>query len=725
VAVAGLPGVPIMAKTVPRKRSLKTPASPSRVAPLAILATALVVRLIVLAQLGGDPLLQPRGVLDDSAYVQMAVRVASGDLALAPDVYYLAPLYTYFLGLVFAITGGAIQAARLGQVVLGTGTVALVMLTAREWWGQRAALAAGALGALTGLLAFNEILILQSSIDPFLASLSMLLLAQACRAPSWRRMAVAGAALGLFALNRPNALLVVAVVCGTWILSHRSRRAVLQAAALGLGTLLVLAPCAIRNRVVGGEWVLVTSHGGLNYYIGNNAQADGTYRATPGVRPSIDGQREDVKTTASAALGRPVTASEASSYYYGLSRQWMREHPMAWLSLQMRKLALTFNAVDVGLNVSYTYFARDEVSLLSFLPAGTWFLIPVGLFGLIVGTPRERRAAYVSWVAFVPAYALGVAVFFVSSRYRMPVVVPLLAGCGAGLDWLWTRRRDVASPRWGVPVLVGLAALFVAANWPMRADSGRHFQREERVLQLIMDRHFAEARRLLDGAGDGHPNPAAMYYRVGLAFKDRGELADAAVALQRAAAVNPDEGWIRFHLAEALVRTGRTADAIPHLEAARAGGVNPIAVGYQLASAYRSTGQIRRATDVLASTPLGEDVQPGVLLQFGASATEIGDLPLAERFLREAVRRAPESGVAHEHLGVVLGRQRRGPDALAAFETAVRLDPARASAHFHLAVALADAGRPDAARAEAEEALRLRPNDGAARALLERLPRRK
>jgi tetratricopeptide (TPR) repeat protein len=713
-----------MAKTVPQKRRPQAPASPSRVAPVVILAAALCVRLIVLAQLGGDPLLQPRGVLDDSAYVQMAMRVASGDVALAPDVYYLAPLYTYFLGLVFAITGGSIQAARLIQVLLGTGTVALVMLTAREWWGRRASLVAGALGALTGLLAFNEILILQSSIDPFLAAITMFALARAFREPSWRRMAAAGAALGLFALNRPNVLLVVAVVAAIWIVTRRRREAILQAVALGLGTLLVLGPCAIRNRAVAGEWVLVTSHGGLNYYIGNSPQADGTYRATPGVRPSIDGQREDVRKTAAAALGHAVTASEASSYYYGLARQWMREQPMAWLSLQFRKVALTFNAVDVGLNVSYTYFARDEVSLLSFLPVGTWFLIPVGLFGLIVGAPREPRAAYVSWVSFVPAYALGVAVFFVSSRYRLPLVAPLLAGCGAGADWLWTHRRDAARPALAVPVLAGLAALFAFANWPMRADSGRHFQREERILQLIMDRHFDEARRLLDGAGDGHPNPAAMYYRVGLAFKDRGEFADAAVALERAAAVNPDEGWIRFHLAEALVRTGRAADAIPHLEAARARGINPIAVAYQLASLYRSSGQARRASEVLASTPLGGDAQPNVLLQFGASATENGDLPLAERFLRDAVRRAPALAVAHEQLGVVLGRQRRGPEALAAFDTAVRLDPSRASAHFHLAVALAEAGRIDAARAAAEQALRLRPDDGAARALLAQLSRR-
>jgi tetratricopeptide (TPR) repeat protein len=299
----------------------------------------------------------------------------------------------------------------------------------------------------------------------------------------------------------------------------------------------------------------------------------------------------------------------------------------------------------------------------------------------------------------------------------------LLAGCGAGLDWLWVRRRELAT-RTALPALAALLALTAFANWPLLADNGRHFQREERILQLIMDRHVDDARRLLEGAGTGHPNAAAMYYRVGLAFKDRGEFADAAAALERAAAANPDEGWIRFHLAEALVRSGRPAEAIPHLEIARAKGINPVAVAYQLAGLYRSAGQGQRASEVLAATPLPDDLQPSVIVQFGDAAAETGDLALAERFLREAVRRAPALAMAHEHLGVILGRQRRSADALAAFETAVRLDPSRGSAHFHLAVALADAGRLDAARAEVEQALRLRPDDRAARALWEQLTRR-
>jgi tetratricopeptide (TPR) repeat protein len=697
------------------------PRSPAWLAPVVVVLAALAIRLAVLAQLGGDPLLQPRGVLDDAAYVRLASRVAAGDLALAPDVYYLAPFYTYFLGLVFAATGGSLQAARLVQVALGAGTVALVMATSFAWWSRRAALVAGALAAATGLLAFNEILILQSSVDAFLTALALFVLTRAVRGPSWGRLVAAGGALGALAANRPNALPAIAVVALLWVVVHRSRAAVAQAVALGLGTLLVLAPFALRNRVVAGEWVLITSHGGLNYYIGNNAQSDGTWRATPGVRASIEGQKEDVRRVAAQALGRPVTSGEASAYFFDLAWQWIRLHPAAWAALQMRKLALTFNAVDVGLNVSYTYFARDEFSLLSLLPVGPWLIIPLGLFGLCAAAPRSGRGGYFAWASFVPAYALSVAAFFVSSRYRLPLVVPLLVTSGAAVDWLWGRARAPLRARAAAPAVAGLLVLFVFVNWPIRADTGRMFEREERMVQLIMDRRFAEGKRLLAATEAQHPNPAVMFYRVGLAFTDRGEPNDAALYLGRALALNPTEPWIRFNLAEALVKAGRPTEAIPHLEAVRAAGIEPVSTAYDLAAAYRATGQTARAREALASIQVTPKTDAAMLVQLGAAAMRLDDLPLAERFLREAVVRAPGLAAAHEHLGVALGMQHKAGEAVVAFETAVGLEPSSASACFHLAVALAEVGRFADARQAAERAVRLRPDDGAARALLQSL----
>jgi len=44
---------------------------------------------------------------------------------------------------------------------------------------------------------------------------------------------------------------------------------------LFLGLLLILFPIALRNKIIGKEWVLISAQSGLNFYVGNNLNATG------------------------------------------------------------------------------------------------------------------------------------------------------------------------------------------------------------------------------------------------------------------------------------------------------------------------------------------------------------------------------------------------------------------------------------------------------------------
>jgi 4-amino-4-deoxy-L-arabinose transferase-like glycosyltransferase len=130
-----------------------------------------VLKLIVALQLDKHPLLQPDTGLDTTAYVELAKRVAAGDFALGPGLYFVSPLYIYFLALFPSLT-----AARVAQALLGTIAVALIYLTAREWYGRRAAEISAVLAGLCGVFAYYEGLLLQSSLDVFLTALALWLL---------------------------------------------------------------------------------------------------------------------------------------------------------------------------------------------------------------------------------------------------------------------------------------------------------------------------------------------------------------------------------------------------------------------------------------------------------------------------------------------------------------------------------------------------------------------
>ena len=64
---------------------------------LLLAGIVVVLKLLVVFQLKGHPLLQPDVGLDTAAYAELARRVLAGDLALGPGLYFVSPLYIYFL----------------------------------------------------------------------------------------------------------------------------------------------------------------------------------------------------------------------------------------------------------------------------------------------------------------------------------------------------------------------------------------------------------------------------------------------------------------------------------------------------------------------------------------------------------------------------------------------------------------------------------------------------
>src|SRR5262249_49998945 len=198
---------------------------------------------------------------------------------------------------------------RVVQAALGTAAVWCVMMAARGWFGVRSGWIAGAIAALTGEFTFYEILILQSSLDTCLTAAALLLFGLALTRDV-KKMAygvAAGIFFGLSTLNRPNMGLALVVVAMILMLARRWR----GAAAVTLAAVCCLAPIVVRNVIVSGDFALLSSQGGLNFYIGNNESATGQYVSVPGVRSNIEGQSEDTRRVASQALGRPVTDSEA------------------------------------------------------------------------------------------------------------------------------------------------------------------------------------------------------------------------------------------------------------------------------------------------------------------------------------------------------------------------------------------------------------------------------
>lgn len=711
----------------------------------ALLALALVLKVIVLVQLRDHPLTHPDAGLDTTAYVDLAKQVLAGNVGLGPGVYYVSPLYIYFLAGGLALFD-SFTAVRFVQIVLGTISVGFIYLTAREWFGARAALFAGTLAALTGLFTFYEVLILQASIDAFLTSAALYAMTR-------RWYGVAGIIFGIQTLNRPNILIAaVGVAMVMFVVTRRVRPAALVVAGLLIG----MAPAAIRNAVVARQWSFVSSHGGLNFYIGNSERATGFYTHVPGITPTIAGQEKDARRVAERALGHPVSDAETSGYFFGLAWSWIRGNPGEAIALFARKFYYVFNAAHVPLPHSYPFFAHDERTALRFYVVGPWLLIPLGLAGLAFAAPIAHRREYIAFASFVPLYAASVALFFVAERYRLPILVPLCVGAGAALgsglrithprgsglqiDHAGARSPkrsrpgsvdDLAPPksnrrpdpgattiRRPDPRLVAAVVFAVAANWPLRLNDGRWDEGLRLAQRLAITARYDEADRWIARINAHDPSRAgAAHYGLGEQLLLLNQVDRAVGHLSAAHKADPAEPRVEYALGRALLKAGRVKEAIPHLRRGFDAGSEIPGGGFDYAVALHEAGDPAVASVIQRVRPSEiDDVE--VWLRLGRMAAQARAPDTAEPFFRHGAQMRPDLAAARQQYGLNLMVLGRLEEAARELGEAVRLDPRDPDSLAALGYCELRLGRVAEARAHAYAALAISPDNALAGVIL-------
>lgn len=423
----------------------------------AILAVALLVRLAHWAAVRNQPFFAQLA-MDSQEYDRWAQAIAGGDW-FGSQVFFQAPLYPYLLALVYALLGRSLDAVYLLQIAAAVAGVWALWRAGRALGNEPAGLAAAALAAVYAPFLFYDVQLLKES--PAVTVTCFLLWALAAR-----RWLAAGVLLGVLALLRENALLLLPFLLPlAWQRSSSigadGRGFAQRGGLLVLGLLLPLAPVALRNGLVGGDYLPTTSQGGVNFWIGNNPQADGTYRPiVPGKQiPALE--RQEPVRLAEQELGRRLTPAEVSAFWLRRGLAWATSHPWDFLRLQIRKLEMFWSWYEWPDAVDY-YWTRtiSPVLRLPLVEFGTLSLLaPIGLW---LVWWRKRLGAFAPVWLFALGWMLSTVVFFLFSRYRLPVVPALLLLAGvvlAELNDAWKERRR----GWQTGVVLSMAA-FVAPD---------------------------------------------------------------------------------------------------------------------------------------------------------------------------------------------------------------------------------------------------------------------
>ncbi len=473
---------------------------------LGIFFLALAVRLLALAELAGSPWNEV--LLGDARHFdEWGQRIAAGAW-FGDEVFYQAPLYPYFLGSVYALFGHAPGLVRVLQCVLGAlAAVGIAAATARVG-SRRASLTAGVLAALYAPAIWYDLQIEKTSLAYALSALlAWLALARDRSGPRWAL--AAGLALGALTLLRENSAVLLLPL--GWAFGRARAGRARALAALAGGFALVLAPVAWRNHVLGGAFLPTASNAGVNFYIGNGAEADGQYRPLVAGRGHADYEREDAARIAQQLSRRELSPAQVSRFWFVLALEEIAGEPGHFARLLALKARLLAHRGEIMDAVALEVFADEARVLRALAWLSFGLLLPLVLAGAVLAWGRPGAGFVLTSAALI---ALSILAFFVVGRFRLglvPFALPL-AALGASA-WRTTRARQaLAALAFGLGVL--------AAWWPLPFTGDPRAASASNLASELLRRDdpaaaepWARRARALD------PNSAEAAYNLALALR--------------------------------------------------------------------------------------------------------------------------------------------------------------------------------------------------------------
>ncbi len=491
-----------------------------------IFLAGLLLRISFLIQLQDSPFFS-HPLLDSTFFDLRAQEILDG--RLFSDDYLFNPLYPYFLAGIYRLFGHSLYTPRLIQAILGALSCVLVVLIGRQTFGRIVGMIAGAfLAVYIPVIYFDGILMTESLII-FLTLGSIYSLLAAESGNRFWMFGIAGILWGLVVMGRPNYLLF-ALIMPVWFLRSRTgiRSALLHYSLFWLGILIVISPTTIYFKMTHGEWILVAPHGGINFYIGNHADATGTYMSIPGISDEPSRQVKDSMILAMAETGKTLSSGEVSRYWIDKSRSFIRERPIDFIRLVLKKIALYWNREEIPSEYSLSFDQRFH-SVLRWPLLDFGWIGPLGLLGIALAWKSGHRVMLLHLI--IVAMMVSVVTFFVHARYRLPVVPFVALFAAFALQWICQQvsRKSLKSVIGAAVMLLG-TTLFCHMNLYQQ-------------------------------------NPLPGYYNLAKAYYQQGDREKSAEQLQIILATS-ENAKTRDFLGRILMEMGRYPEALEQLERA-------------------------------------------------------------------------------------------------------------------------------------------------------------
>ncbi|MEK7851385.1 MAG: tetratricopeptide repeat protein, partial [Deltaproteobacteria bacterium] len=204
--------------------------------------------------------------------------------------------------------------------------------------------------------------------------------------------------------------------------------------------------------------------------------------------------------------------------------------------------------------------------IVDYSPANFLFIASLGLLGMVLSIRRWKGLSLL--YIFIISYSISIIIFFVISRYRLPMTPILSIFAASALYWLWMK---ISEKRY-LPLLpsIALLALFtvlVGKDIPWLTDLNRHevLYREGFDFETKGDYDRAETKYM--EAARVSPQSYAAHFGLGEVYTIKKRPHAAVNEYRLAVQAMPMSALARFKLGMAYIDTGSSDEAIREFQA--------------------------------------------------------------------------------------------------------------------------------------------------------------
>ncbi|MCM8816146.1 MAG: glycosyltransferase family 39 protein [Candidatus Omnitrophica bacterium] len=397
---------------------------------LGIIVVGFLLRFFTLVQLSSTAFYNPALMdkHDQKTFHLWAQSIIKNPFYVDGDAFYMAPLYAYFLALLYSLSNGSIFFVGVFQALLDTLVIFIIYLLGKKIKDEQTGIIAALLYAFYQTIILYSVTILS---DGFITLLNILFIYTLYKALELKKQSLwflCGIVLGLAALAKPTILAFIPfIIVGLYLWEEKEivkypkaktkLRQIIRVLLLGgLACTIVILPVTTRNFAVSGKFVLICTNGPVNWQIGNSSDSTGLF-----FYPK----------------GKLLSPGEIDFW-----------------KLLFRKFILFFNSYEWPQNLSI-YVARELIPALKLGFVKFGLITSLGIIGIFIAAKQRKNFLFVS---FTIVQIMWVIMFFITDRYRFPAVACMTITAGVFIKQIWD---DIKNKKF----IRSIGLLFFAGLW--------------------------------------------------------------------------------------------------------------------------------------------------------------------------------------------------------------------------------------------------------------------